>query len=279
MNIAYQGVPGSFSYITAQEQFGKDHNFIGTKEFREIFEHLQAGRAERAVIPVENTVAGSIYENYDYLSRYNAHVIGERTLKVEHYLLGIKTNDDKESRLKKITKVYSHIKALEQCESFLQNHHWMEKIVYSDTAGAAQMVSEKKDPANAAIASNLAAEIYHLDILAANIEDNHENFTRFLVISSTPSETVGGNKCSLILTLPHIPGSLYEALGIFAKHSMNLTKLESRPIIGKPFEYNFYIDIEFQAADYERIKEVINTEFKQKTQTLKILGFYQSLHP
>lgn len=276
MNITYQGVPGSYSHITATNYFGTGHNFIGTKAFKEIFENLKQGNADVAVIPVENTLAGTIYENYDYLNSYPIYAIGEYNLKIEHQLLGIHTDDTPEERIKKITKVYSHIKALEQCTHFFDSYLGIEKIVYSDTAGAAQMVAEQKNPSLAAIASNTASNLYKLDVLKANIEDDSENFTRFLVISTKETGIADANKCSLILTISHIPGSLYMALGIFADNKMNLTKIESRPIHGRPFEYVFYVDLEFDSKDLAQVKEVISTELPTVTQTLKVLGFYKS---
>lgn len=276
MNITYQGVPGSYSHITAVKHFGDTNTFIGTKAFKEIFENLKNGTADAAVVPVENTLAGTVYENYDYLNSYEVYAIGEHNLRIEHQLLGIHTPDNSEDRIKKLTKVYSHIKALEQCTHFFESYPAVEKVIYSDTAGAAQMVSQQKNPAIAAIASDTAAKLYNLDILKSNIEDDAENFTRFLVISTKKTEVKYANKCSLILTISHIPGSLYMALGIFADNKMNLTKIESRPIHGKPFEYVFYVDLEFNNADLEHVKKIIATELPAVTQTLKVLGFYKS---
>ncbi len=276
MIITYQGVPGSYSHITAVKYFGTDHTFIGTKAFKEIFENLKSGKADKAVVPVENTLAGTVYENYDYLNSYPVYASGEKNLKIEHQLLGIPTNDSLEDRLRKIKKVYSHIKALEQCSHFFDEHPWIDETVYSDTAGAAKMVAEQKDYSIAAIASKTAADLYKLDILKSNIEDDAGNYTRFLVIGPKEENILDANKCSLILTISHIPGSLYMALGTFADNKMNLTKIESRPIHGKPFEYVFYVDLEFKKEDFDHVKKVIETELPAVTQTLKILGFYKS---
>ncbi len=276
MNISYQGVPGSFSHIAANNYFGENNTFIGTKAFKEIFENLKYGKAISAVVPVENTIAGTIYENYDHLDAYSIYAIGEYSLKVEHHLLAIHTPQEIETRMKEIKKVYSHIKALEQCNTFFELYPWIEKTVFSDTAGAAQMIAEKKDPSIAAIASANAAKLYDLDILKTNIEDNQFNYTRFLVISSQEKQIEGANKCSLIFTLPHVPGSLYMTLGIFADNKMNLTKIESRPIHGKPFEYVFYVDLEFKDQDLNHVKNIIDTELTTVTQTIRNLGFYKS---
>lgn len=276
MNITYQGVPGSYSHITAVNYFGANHTFMGTKAFKEIFENLKTKKADMAVIPVENTLAGTVYENYDYLNSYPVYTSGECNLKIEHQLLGIHTKDSVTDRLKKIKKVYSHIKALEQCTHFFDTYPWIEETIFTDTAGAAKMVAEQKDDSIAAIASKTAADLYKLDILKSNIEDDKGNYTRFMIICPNEVTIPEANKCSLILTISHIPGSLYMALGIFADNKMNLTKIESRPIHGKPFEYVFYVDLEFKKEDVNYVKKIIETELPTVTQTLKILGFYKS---
>ena len=247
-SIFYQGVPGSFSHIAATGYFGADEEFIGTKQFIEIFRDVESNLTSYGVVPVENTLAGSIYENYDHLYNHDVYAVGETNLRVEHFLLVNQDTND-ENDLKNIKKVYSHIKAIEQCENFFMAHPWMEKIIHPDTAGAAKMISELYDTSIAAIASSKAAELYNLKKIRSNIEDNPNNFTRFLIISKQETDIVDADKCSLIITLSHTPGSLYAALAILANQGVNLTKIESRPILGKPFEYVFYIDIEFPGID------------------------------
>ncbi len=276
MNITYQGVPGSYSHITAVSHFGDQNNFIGTKAFKDLFENLKTGKADYVVVPVENTLAGTVYENYDYLDSYPFYASGEYNLKIEHQLLGIHTADSADDRLKKIRKVYSHIKALEQCTHFFDSYPWIEETVYSDTAGAAEMVSKANDPAIGAIASKTAAKLYNLDTLKSNIEDDAGNYTRFLIVSAKEEQISGANKCSIIMTISHIPGSLYMALGIFADNKMNLTKIESRPIKGKPFEYVFYVDLEFDSKDIDKVKNIFKTELTAVTQTFRVLGFYKA---
>lgn len=274
--IAYQGIPGSFSYIAGIKFFGSKNKFIGTETFKEIFELIKKDKVDFGIIPIENSIAGSIYENYDFLNKYSVKVVGEIYLKIIHNLLAIKfKNFSKEERLKLIKKVYSHPKALEQCQKFFEKHPWIEKINFSDTAGSAKFVSEQKNPSLGAIASELAAKIYNLDIILRNIEDDKNNYTRFLVITRNNKNIRlnNPNKCSLIFKLPHIPGSLYRALRPFAENQINLTKIESRPIIGKPFEYYFYLDFEFNGRKLYDILKVIK-EFKKAVQSMKILGFY-----
>ncbi len=274
-SIFYQGVPGSFSHIAAMEYFGAENEFVGTKQFIEIFRDVESNVSSFGVVPVENTLAGSIYENYDNLYEHNVYAVGEINIKVEHFLLAL-PDVDESNELISIKKVYSHIKAIEQCERFFETHPWMEKTVHSDTAGAAKMVAESGNKTIAAIASNKAAELYGLKKVRSNIEDDGNNFTRFVIISKNETDISEANKCSLIITLPHIPGSLYAALSKLAEHGVNLTKIESRPILGKPFEYVFYIDIEFPGIDKNTMSAVINGGFKEHTSSVKILGFYKS---
>lgn len=278
MKIAYLGIPGSNSYAAAQQYFALDADFIGCKKFAEIFANVVVGRADFGMIPVENTLAGSVFENYDLLYRYDVYVKGEYYLKFENHLVGIMdAHATLKELIKQITKVYSHPQPLSQCQEFFQQHPWMERIAYSDTAAAAAYVGQTKDMHIAAIANRDAAKLYGVDILISNIADDSENnYTRFLIIAKQENHVTKANKCSLILTLPHTPGSLYRALETFSRNGANLTKIESRPILGKPFEYIFYIDIEFNSEDFARTKVLVENEFRAKTQTLKVLGFYEA---
>jgi len=273
--ISYLGIPGSFSYIAAMSYFSGNHEFIGVKNFEGIFKNIQSGKTTHGVVPVENTLAGSIYENYDHLFEYPVYAVGEQKVKIEHHLL-VNQDAGVMNDLKRIKKVYSHPKALEQCERFFDNHPWMEEIAYSDTAAAAKMVAEKGSAMIAAIANSMAAKLYNLHVLKSNIEDDANNFTRFLVLGTNHKKINGADKCSLIITLPHTPGSLYAALAKLSEHGINLTKIESRPILGKPFEYVFYIDIEFAGKTQDEMKQIIKGDFKKQTKTLKIFGFYKS---
>lgn len=275
MKIAHLGIAGSFSYIAAKTYF-PGAEYLSCKTFKDIFTAVESGEAEYGAVPVENSLAGSVYDNYDLLYKHDVYVKGEYDLKIAHHLLVSPGTGKLEERLKKITKVYSHIKALEQCDDFFASHPWMEETVYSDTATAAQLVAEKPDETTAAIANETAAELYHLEVLKAHIEDNANNYTRFVIISKQENHVTEANKCSLILTLSHTPGSLYRALEIFSRNGANLTKIESRPIMGKPFEYIFYIDIEFAQVDFNKIRDLIASELKTNTQTLKVLGFYHA---
>lgn len=270
MKVVFQGIPGSFSHTAAVNLFGQDHIFIGVNQFRKIFELVKEKSADRGVVPIENSLAGSVYENYDLLSRFKLPIVGEYYLEIEHNLLGIEKSVD----FKDIKEVYSHPKALEQCITFFEKHPWIEKKLFTDTAGAAKFVADSKDPTKAAIASENAAKLYKLPTLKKNIEDNPFNFTRFLVIASKNPTHAKIDKCSLVFTVKHVPGSLVKALKVFADHTVNLVKIESRPIHGKPFEYLFYVDLEF-SSNKDEMKSVVE-EFKLQTQSTTILGYYQS---
>ncbi len=268
--IAYQGVKGAFSYITALKEFGDENNFIGLQTFKEVFEQVECGQADYAVIPIENSLIGSIYENYDLLNLYEMRIIGEYLTKIEHCLLTLSAS----CSLKTIKKVLSHPKALEQCSCFFQSHPWIEAVVHMNTAAAAAEIASNSDPAWAAIASASAGELYGLKIFKKGIEDDPGNYTRFVTITKKELPNDQIDKCSLLLQLKHVPGALAEMLKRFADQAINLTKIESRPLRGSPFEYLFYIDFEFIGKKRQDVEDLLN-ELCYKVLELKILGFYK----
>jgi len=273
--IAYQGVKGAFSYMTAILQFGEGNTFSGLSTFKEVFEMVENGKADYAVIPIENSLIGSIYENYDLLNIYEMQIVGEHFTKIEHCLLGTaNVSMHKEERIKTIKKVLSHPKALEQCSCFFQKHPWIEAVVHMDTAAAAEEIASKNDPAYAAIASANAGEIYGLEILEKGIEDDPMNYTRFVTISKVKLFDDKTDKCSLMMQLNHVPGAIVDVLKKFADQQINLTKIESRPLRGSPFEYLFYADLEFIGKKPETVEELLNG-LCSKVQKIKILGFYR----
>lgn len=267
MKIYYQGIPGSFSSIAAKKFFPSNdvQDFLGIESFTKVFEHIK--NSDVAVIPIENTIAGSIHENYDHLFKHkNLQIVGEISIHIEHNLLGIKG-----THVKNITKVFSHYKALEQCQNFFDEHKKVEEVVYFDTAGAAEYISKENRKDFASISSKDAAKLYNLEILLENIEDNKENLTRFIVIRNGKPNWDNGNKCSLVFSVHHRPHSLQSTLNILASVDANLTKIESRPLIGNPFEYLFYVDLEF--ADTNKTKLGIQT-LSTIVPYLRILGIY-----
>lgn len=266
--VLYQGAPGAFSHIAARSFF-EDATYDGrVVHFREIGQALSRGEGDYAVLPIENTLAGSIYENYDNLMEFGLHVHGEYILRIQHQLLG-----KSGTRIEDVTKVYSHAKALEQCEGFFDRHPTIEEVIMYDTAAAAKHVSEHPGRSIAAIASQEAGELYNLTILAPNIEDDTQNWTRFFLVSTKPDVPTSADKCSLIFSVSHKPGSLFEAMKIFADHNLNMSKIESRPIKGRPFEYYFYVDVEFEPSQYEAAREAL-VSLKDHAQHLRILGYY-----
>jgi prephenate dehydratase len=265
MKAAYQGTKASFSDIAIERYFGKGVEPIGKASFEDVFKSLDSGETEFAAVPIENSLIGPIVENFDLFHRYDVEIIGELCLPIEHCLVG------KNTSLKEIKKVYSHPKALAQCTHFFQEHPWMEPLVHFDTAGAAQDIAARSDATLAAIGSRKTAEVYKLDVIKANLEDDESNTTRFLFLKKNGDAVLKEGKCSLLITLKHIPGALAEVLQVLAKLGLNLTQIVSRPIRAKPFEYLFFIDILFNQK--HNIEFVLHT-LKEKTETLKLLGIY-----
>lgn len=278
--IIYQGIPGAFSHIAAVGYFGDNHLFTGLSTFYDIFYEVAEARVDYGIIPIENSLAGSVVENFDLLYAHNVTVVGEYYQPVRHNLLILKqTESDQKIKVNDLRTVYSHPKALEQCVQFFRKHSYLTPFAYNDTAEAARFVALQKKREIAAIASDKAADLYDLDILATNIQDNPNNWTRFLIITSIHREqdilaydTV--YKCSIMFTLPHKPGSLHTIIGVFANAHLNLSKIESRPIHGSTFEYVFYIDVEFHSHDYALIRELIHS-CKEMAYEIKVLGYYR----
>ncbi len=273
--IVHIGKPGSFSHAAARTQYGTDHTYIGCKSFEDVFRTVAEGNAEIGVVPIENSLAGSIYENYDMFDKYSVSIATEQYLKVEHYLLCKKSHATDTERMREMITVYSHPKALEQCRSFFNNHDWMKPTVAIDTATSAYQVASSDDMTVAAIGSLESAHLYRLHVLARNIEDDINNYTRFVYIIKKKADNPQANKCSLQFEVKHEPGSLVRVLQVLSAHKLNLTKIESRPIHGKPFEYQFYMDFEFDPKDREELDTVID-ELRRNTHIVKILGMYKA---
>lgn len=272
--VAYQGVPASFSHIASLIYAGDDSRFVGTTRFREIFELVVSGKATVGVVPIENSLAGSVHENYDLLAKNQVFVVGEIYLPVQHNLMGIQVlGRSTQERINDLKRVYSHPKALEQCVNFFERNSHIEQNVFSDTAGAAKEVMERKDPSIGAIASRKAADLYGLEIFESNIEDDPNNLTRFVVIAKSPGSVENANKCSLIFKLPHVPRSLLSALTVFEE--CDLTKIESRPIHGQPFNYLFHLDFEYGKLPIGEIEDILKAA-SEKTVELRVLGRYRA---
>ena len=258
--------------MAARAFYGPDLTPLQTIRFREIFEHVTAGRADAGVVPIENALAGSIHEIYDLLSEYRCSIVGEYYCPVQLHLMTVSPTD----RVDSIQQAFSHPKALEQCSIFLERHPTISPVVFSDTAGAAAHVRTLGTPGVAAIASEEAAQEYGLAIIAPSIQNHASNMTRFFAVARQPEVADGHSKCTLILSLRHEPASLYKLLGIFAELAINVTKIESRPVPGKPFEYSFHIDLETTPQATGSLYDAVERT-KAATVEARVLGFYSTM--
>ena len=268
MKIAFQGIRGAYSELALHEHFGKSAQTVSCDSFDDVFDAVNRGEVVFGLIPVENTIAGTVVENYDLLFANDVFVIAEVYLPIRHTLLG-----KKGTRLEEITQAFSHPHALKQCKDYLKSHGIKMMPTY-DTAGAAQAVADGDRTDCAAIASELCAEIYDMEILAHNIQSNNSNTTRFFVIAkkeNVPAEHVTG-KTTVAFKTRHYPGALVDCLKIFQKYNLNLTKLESRPIPENPWEYVFYAAFE-AGIDDDEVKAAIG-ELTLHAVFVKLLGSY-----
>jgi len=270
--IAYQGVEGAYSFLAGEKFFrGQLDNcsFEGYKSFADVVASVENGQADYAMLPIENTTAGSINAVYDLLLATKLNIVGEEVFPVQHCLLGVE-----KAPLSTIRRIYSHYQALAQCSDFLSRLKNCDQETYMDTAEAAKKISAEADPSQAAIASEEAGRIYGLKVLKRNLANQRENFTRFVVVAPRPSQVDSRVPCktSLVLSTGHHEGALLKALAILDEHKINLTKLESRPMQGSPFTYIFYLDFEGNASD-PKIQEAL-VRLSGATNYLRILGTY-----
>ena len=264
--VAYQGEPGAYSEEAAKRFFGPSTKGVGFESFDGVFEAVERGELPFAMVPVENSLEGSITRAYDLLLDSPLMICAETELRISHCLIALP-----EATLDSIKYVYSHPQALGQSRNYLKKLN-AEIVPAIDTAGSVKMIKDEGRTDAAAVASARAAEIYGMKILAKEIEDNPHNFTRFFILSKEDSPMTGNDKTSIIFSLKHRPGSLYDSLGEFAKRNINLTKLESRPTRHQPWEYNFYMDI----AGHREEKTVGQAlkSLEEHAVFVKILGSY-----
>jgi len=241
--VAFQGEHGAYSEEATLAFFGESLRTKPCRALKEVFRDVEGGAAEFGVVPVENSLEGSVNQTYDCLLQSPLRVCAELKLRVSHCLLGLPGTSSQDIRV-----VYSHPQALAQCSVFLETLRAVEEPVY-DTAGSAKMIREKDMRDAAAIASEKAATLYGLNVLKKGIEDFSENFTRFLVVGQSQPAQTGRDKTSMVFGTKHSPGALHQALGQLATRGINLTKIESRPIKGKPWEYVFFVDFEGHQSD------------------------------
>lgn len=265
--IAFHGERGAFSEAAAGLLIKGPIKAIPSESFDQLFDKVENRSADFGVIPIENSLIGSIHHNYDLLLERNLSVIGEAQLRVVHCLIA-----SPKTRLGKIKKVYSHPAALDQCRNFFRKHKNIKPVSYYDTAGAVKMLVESNLTDSAAIASPFAAEIHKMKKLKKSIEDEKSNFTRFLLLSRKPIKFSGKAKTSVVFSLKNIPGALFKALSVFALRDIDLTKIESRPARKHGWQYYFYIDF-IGSIKEVRIKNALD-HLEEITQFQKILGSY-----
>jgi prephenate dehydratase len=265
MKIGYQGEPGAFSELAVQVLF-PDADLVPHRSVRAVFEAVSGDSIDRAVVPLENSLAGSINETYDLLAKGDTHIIGEALVAVDHALLGLPG-----TKLGYIRRVESHPQALAQCEEYLADLE-VELVPVYDTAGAAKRLAEHGRRDEGAVASERAAEVYGLEVLARHIQTNPENQTRFVAIARG-SEPIGpADKTSLILITGHKPGALYRCLAPFAERDVNLSKLESRPVGHTPWKYRFFLDVD-AGTDDPSLAAALD-ELHAEAAMVQVLGSY-----
>ena len=272
--IAIQGIKGSFHDIAAHQYFNNDDvELICCNTFEEIFQQMRDDYSRLGLMAIENTIAGSLLHNYELLRESGMTIIGEHKLHIEHSIMCLPEDD-----WSTITEVNSHPVALMQCRDFLSSHPEFKVVEAEDTAGAAEMISRKHLRGHAAICHAGAAPLYGLKVLEQGIEDNKHNFTRFLLMCDPWSADKmrnlhHTNKSSIVFTLTHEEGSLSQVLSIFSFYKINLTKIQSLPIIGREWEYIFYVDVSYD--DYVRYRQSIEA-VRPLLRELKILGEYNA---
>ncbi len=265
--VAYQGEAGAYSEEGVLELFpGADRRPL--QSIRKVFEAVEVGRADHGLVPMDNSQAGSINETYDLFLKHGLHLVGETIVRVDHCLLALPG-----SSIDSLHEVISHPQAVAQCEEFLNSLDLNVRAEY-DTAGAAKRIADDKLEGVAAIASRRAGELYGLDVLAERIQTYPDNYTRFGVVSRNPQPLTDPDKSSLVFGVGHVAGSLYRCIGAFANRHLSMSKLESRPRAGRPWEYVFYVDVEAAADDPAMVEAL--TEVSEHATFTRLLGTYAS---
>lgn len=271
MKIAYQGEPGAFSEAAAR-LVNADAQLMPCRSFEDVFDTVKGGPANYGVLPIENSIGGSIHRNFDLLLEHELPIVGEVEQPVVHHLLAFP-----QTTMEQVRRIYSHPQALAQCDRFLRSLTGVEVIATYDTAGSAKLVADQQMKDGAAIASLRAAEVFGLKALRSSIQDYEHNVTRFLVIGRRPLSDATPDKTTIVFTLPNEPGVLFKALSVFALRGIDLTKLESRPIPRRKWEYLFYADL--AAARDELPCGRALAHLAEFAPSLRILGSYPSYKP
>ncbi len=267
VRIVYQGVEGAYSHEAALRFFGEQANVYHVPTWEDAMEEVTCGRAAYAVLPIENSSAGAIMDNYDLLLKYNNYIVGETEVVVKHALLGLP-----EAELSDIRTIYSHPQALMQSSQFLNSHREWRQVSLENTAVAAKQVVEAKDITQAAVASERAGRLYGLKVLKPEINHNSCNVTRFIILGRQPVYRMDAKKVSICFELPHVSGSLYNMLGHFIYNHVNMLMIQSRPILERNWEYRFFVDIEGTLKDAQVQNALLG--IKQEAANMRILGSF-----
>ena len=264
--VAFQGVPGSFSYEALHKFFNKDPQAVAVESFEGVFQKVERGQVDFGILPIDNSSTGGIHEVYDLLKAYELYIVGEYNLRIHHCLLA-----QKNASIDDIEKVYSHEQGFKQCIKFLKSYKWMQ-IPYYNTAKSAEYVASLNNPTCAAIGNKITAELFGLEVLKENIEDYDFNTTRFIIVSKKDHRKAGGEKISLMVRVHHEPGQLFNLLEKINDLGVNMLKIESRPIADHPWSYIFYIDIEGNIKDASTVQ--LLKELRELTTEFYFLGNY-----
>ena len=275
IRVAFQGELGAFSTEAAYKLLGDEIQLVPCETFDLMFAAVEAKDADYCLAPLENSLFGSVYQNYDLLLKHDFQIVGETTLRIVHNLIvGQETN------LEDVRLVYSHPVALGQCRNFLHANPTMKPIVAYDTAGSVKLIMESRETGAAAIASTSAAAVYGAKVIASGIEDDPQNFTRFSLLARAeeaaahPPPEIESAKTSIVFALENKTGSLYRAMAVFALRDLDLTKIESRPLIGRPWEYSFYLDFTGH-TDEKRVQNAL-AHLAEFAANVKVLGCYKA---
>lgn len=267
--IVFQGIEGAYTELALKQYFGENADSYHVDTWRDAMEALKNGEADYAVLPIENSSAGIVSENYDLMVEYDNYIVGEQIIRIDHALLGLP-----EAEIEDITDIYSHPQALMQCSKYLEDNRNWEKHSMKNTAMSAQKIKEDGQISKAAIASVLTADIYRLKVLDKAIQNNKNNYTKFIIVTNQKIFEKKANKISLSFEIPHKSGSLYHKLSHFIYNGINMNKIESRPVQGKAWEYRFFVDIEGNLNDAAVQNALKGLE--EETIRLKVLGNYAS---
>ncbi|THB78020.1 MAG: 3-deoxy-7-phosphoheptulonate synthase [Desulfobacteraceae bacterium] len=265
--VAFIGEYGAYSHKASQGYFSDEVEAVPMSTFRAIFKAVEDNRVEYGIVPLENTLSGSIHENYDLLQSHDLHIVGETTLRVKHHLIAHENTD-----ISGIKRILAPPPAFSQCRNYLDQYPDIELVPVQATASAVKQVKESGDREAAAIGSSMAADIFGMMVLEEAIEDNPRNYTRFAIVSKTAAPVEEATKSCLIFSTGNKPGALFEVMKIFNDYQINLVKLESRPIMGKPWEYMFYIELEAD-IDSSSLSDM-KAGIMEKAEIFRILGRY-----